>query len=197
MDPRAQRTVAAIRATVLELAARGPIENVPVTDVARSAGITRGSFYNHATSPVDVLVEVLGEELDRAGEVFRAETLGQQMSRRAAFERNIERVWAHIDAHRAIYRAGLGDSLSPALRRVLTEHLTVQMSAFLADRPGIVGAANDEQRAVLRVLYAAHAANGAVGIVEAWLGLDGEPDHELLLRASLNAAPEWWLDGPE
>ena len=194
VDPRAERTCAALRRAVLDLAAERPIESVSVAEVARAAGITRGSFYNHASSPVDVLIEILGGELEVAGKTFveDAEILG--ISRRDALERSIICAWRHIDEHRDIYRSGLDAQLSPALHLVLTTHFHAQLRRLLG---GVVSSAEPEaspaERDLMHSLYAAHAAHGAVGIIETWLRFEDPPDHEVLLRAMIGAVPEWWL----
>lgn len=180
---------------MLELAGTRPIETVTVTEVVRLAGMTRGSFYNHAKGPTAVLAGILGKELEAAGEAFREESAVDGASRRTAFERNVIRVWEHIDARHEIYSAGLGESLSPTLYGVLTKHLETQLRGFLTDNLsiGTQGTAPEERDVLLR-LYAAHAAHGAVGIIETWLRFDVTPERELLIAASVNAVPDWWFD---
>ncbi|MGO1539059.1 MAG: TetR/AcrR family transcriptional regulator [Leucobacter sp.] len=195
MDPRTERTVAAIRAAVLALAAESPIETATVADVARLAEVTRPTFYNHATSPTEVLISALGEELRAAGAAFRFDTTDDGTSRREAFVRNVNRVWEHINRHEAIYRAGLGPRMSPALHTVLTTHLEAQLRSFLTeDLPLGLAVPTPEDLETLKSLYTAQAAHGAVGIIETWLRLDPRPDRDLLVLASTRALPDWWFE---
>ena len=64
MDPRIERTTAALRTAVLELATEHDIDDVTVSQVATRAGINRATFYDHASSPAELLTGILRTELD-------------------------------------------------------------------------------------------------------------------------------------
>ena len=51
IDPRIARTAQACQGAIVELAAERPISQVTIADLAKGAGVTRATFYNHYTTP--------------------------------------------------------------------------------------------------------------------------------------------------
>src|SRR5690349_21203568 len=65
-DPRVIRTARACEQAIVELASQRPVSQITVAELAARAGVTRATFYNHYTSPLQVLVQVLLADLGRA-----------------------------------------------------------------------------------------------------------------------------------
>ena len=59
-DPRITRTVLALEAAIVELAARQPVSRVTVAALADRAGVTRATFYHRYDSPLDLLINNAG-----------------------------------------------------------------------------------------------------------------------------------------
>jgi AcrR family transcriptional regulator len=64
-DPRITRTARAFEQAVVELAAQRPVSQVTVADLAERAGVTRATFYNRYSSPLELLIQVLDADLER------------------------------------------------------------------------------------------------------------------------------------
>jgi len=193
MDPRQARTFDTLRAAVIELASAKPIDEVSVTELARSAGVTRETFYRHHSSPVDLLAAVLGAELDEllaTTAALPASTGGD----RSVFEQPERALLEHVAAHAAIYRNALSPHLTARLRDLLTESIQKQLLGHLRRHPHIApevsGRRPDERT---QAMFAAYAASGTVGAIEAWLVSGDLDDTDAATQAILAASPEWWL----
>jgi AcrR family transcriptional regulator len=76
-DPRVARTDRALESAILELAARRPVSTITVADLTEAAGVSRATFYNRHNSPLELLIGVLGADLNRCHrreEQWRAQT---------------------------------------------------------------------------------------------------------------------------
>lgn len=193
MDPRQARTFDTLRAAVIELASAKPIDEVSVTELARSAGVTRETFYRHHSSPVDLLAAVLGAELDEllaTTAALPASTGGD----RSVFEQPERALLEHVAAHAAIYRNALSPHLTARLRDLLTESIQKQLLGHLRRHPHIApevsGRRPDERT---QAMFAAYGASGTVGAIEAWLVSGDLDDTDAATQAILAASPEWWL----
>src|SRR5580704_10065855 len=64
-DPRITRTTRAFEHAIVELAGQRPVSQITVAELADRAGVTRATFYNRYTSPLDLLIQVLYADLER------------------------------------------------------------------------------------------------------------------------------------
>ena len=75
-DPRITRTSHALAQAIVELASQRPVSQVTVANLADRAGVTRATFYNRYSSPLELLIHVLYADLEhghRAEDARRAE----------------------------------------------------------------------------------------------------------------------------
>jgi AcrR family transcriptional regulator len=155
---------------VLDLAAHRPVEEITATEVALAAGVHRSTFYEHATSPAELLRRALREQLDdirtqhltappaHAGDAVVAVTLA---------------VLAHVEDHGAIYERALLSTGGGDLRAMLAEHFRDSMRTLEAT--GVVRPPFHAPGASVRFHEESTArfiANGVIGILEAWLSED-------------------------
>jgi len=189
MDARWQRSRSKLTTAVLALASTQSADNLTASSIAAHAGVHRSTFYEHATSPMDLLQSALSEELD----AIRARYLdnaGPDDAMTAVTNATVD-VLIHADRHAAIYRAGLKLSLHSMLSehfqestRVLLRHGAIQIPGD-ADAPGVAAS------------VARFFADGTVGIIAVWL--DGSEPRDPLapLRLLGNLTPSWWPVGVE
>lgn len=189
MDARQRRSQERLHAAVLRLAAERPVADLSVTAVATEAGVHRSTFYEHATSPADLLQAALVAELD----VLRAGLLSDDTTDvpRAVREVTVD-VLRHVQRHAVIYRRGLGaGSGSGSLHAMLSEHFRgtsrrlLELARLRVDVT--VPAVPDEVVADLAVRFIA---DGTVGVIEGWL--DGGLSLDQLLEAYAALLPAWW-----
>ena len=184
-DPRVIRTAQACEQAVVELASQRPVSQITVAELAARAGVTRATFYNHYTSPLQVLVEVLIADLERAHrleEDRRAEDryAAPEMLRLATAD-----VADHIERFKAIYQRAVHDPADGGVYEALVRHFTEYAFAFLArcTHPDLP----DTGHQVI-ALFVAH---GFAGAIKAWLSDDTVTKADLV-DAAVACAPVWW-----
>src|SRR5882762_11815369 len=64
-DPRIIRTGQAFEQAIVVLAGRRPVSQITIGELADRAGVTRATFYNRYSSPLDLLIQVLHDDLER------------------------------------------------------------------------------------------------------------------------------------
>lgn len=192
MDARQRRSRAALRAAVLELAAETPIAEITATDIAAAAGVHRTTFYQHAASPVDLLLDALGAEIDEA----RQRTLADhpETNAAAAIDDVSRAVLEHIDHHAAVYRRGLGpESGGGSLHRMLGDHFLTSIRLLreqgrIGDAPVPPGADHD----YIQATSDRHHADGAAGAIAVWLDLPEPRSIDTFLQVLDVIQPPWW-----
>ncbi|WP_181408362.1 TetR/AcrR family transcriptional regulator [Schumannella sp. 10F1B-5-1] len=192
MDARQRRSRAALRAAVLQLAAETPIAEVTATDIAAAAGVHRTTFYQHAASPVELLLDALGAEIDEA----RQRTLGDhpESSAADAIDAVSRAVLEHIDHHAAVYRRGLGPaSGGGSLHRMLGDHFLTSIRLLreqgrVGDAPVPAGADHD----YIQASSDRHHADGAAGAIAVWLDLPEPRSIDTFLQVLDVIQPPWW-----
>src|SRR5579863_2435468 len=109
VDPRTVRTAQACRGAIVELASEQPISQITVADVAERAKVTRATFYNHYTSPLELLIQVLLADLERA-HLHEAQRRAEGGRSAAEMLRlSIVDVARHIERFTAVYRHAVHD----------------------------------------------------------------------------------------
>lgn len=186
------RSAIALREAVVQLAQQKPADQINVSELCRTAGITRDTFYRYAASPMRLLSQVLNEDLD----VYTA--LTQHLPAAPAGGTVMDapsRAWLeHVCRFEAVYRQALRPHLPTEMRDVLLTRIQSFMLAHAARhphiRPIIDGKVMDERGIQLA---AAYAASGSVGAIEAWLG--SGPIGDLTVPTALihASAAAWWF----
>jgi AcrR family transcriptional regulator len=190
VDARARRSRDRLFAAVLALAADVPVEQLSVTEVARSARVHRSTFYEHASTPDGLLRAALLAELDD----LRADLLHDPArDTDAAVAETTRRVLEHVLGHLAVYRRGLADDAGAGgLHAMLADHflgssrLLLQQGrlALPTDVPGAT--AEVVADAALRLI-----ALGTVGVIRTWITLP-EPDVVTFTTVYARLVPDWW-----
>ena len=185
IDPRTARTIAALEAAIVELAAEQPVSRITVAALAKRAGITRATFYHRYDNPLDVLIDVLYADLDR-GHRREEELLAAGTHSAAQMLRlTVTEVADHVERFWAAYSLALKDPADRGVYEALVRHFATYALAFMArsSHPD-VPRANHE-------IIASFMAHGFAGAIAAWL------DNDLLTKtdmvdAALACAPTWW-----
>ncbi len=186
-DARILRTRARLADAVLALAAERDIAHVSVAELARRAGINRGTFYDHAQSPVELLTSVLSQDLDEVRRIGMDQLRRDGQLLRHLTRSTLRGILQHVLRHEAIYAGPSGSSSTYALRVVLAEHIEQSMLSILGQ--GFVQVPIPDADAAR--LMAAYLGHGAAGAVEAWLHLPSPRDEAKLLSAIEAIHPQW------
>jgi AcrR family transcriptional regulator len=184
---RRTRTRGSLAQAALELAAVTPLDDITVTALAQRAGITRETFYRHATSVADATAAALGEEL-RVIQQENSALPAVSPTGDSVFRKPTRQLVDHVTDRAEVYRHAMRPRLHPRLREVLTAHIGAGLLIHLDAHPEIAPRAG----AFARLGLVAYAAAGTVGVLEEWLAADDPVDRQTLTDVILAAAPEWW-----
>jgi AcrR family transcriptional regulator len=184
-DPRISRTDQALAQAIVELAAQQPVSRITVADLAGQAGVTRATFYNRYSSPLELLIQVLYADLER---VHRLEDARRAVGRYSAVQMlrlATGDVADHVERFMAVYQHALHDPADDGVYEALVRHFTDYGMAFMArsTHPDLPG--------TNRRVMAHFVAHGFAGAIKAWLS-----DHSVtktdLVEAAVACAPVWW-----
>jgi AcrR family transcriptional regulator len=189
-DVRTERTLAALRLAIVELASANPLSSVTVAQLANTAEINRATFYDHYRSPGELLAEVLRPDLDelRALDLDRRSNTG--LSTHQIFRLALIGVAEHITRFRDIYRLALPDPRDNVTHHVLVQHFDDSIRRLLdarAQRPDLPS----DGAGFTPAIASRFMAHGFVGAIEAWLEDDSLTRTDLV-ESIEHSAPDWW-----
>ena len=183
-DPRIVRTAQACGMAIVELASEQPISQITVADMAERAKVTRATFYNHYASPLELLIQVLLADLERAHleEERRADG---GLSAAEMLRLSIVDVADHIERFEAVYRQSVHDPADGGVYEALVRHFTDYAVAFIArcTHPDLPDTNHN--------VVAQFVAHGFAGAIKAWLS-DNSVTKKDLVNAAAACAPVWW-----
>jgi AcrR family transcriptional regulator len=184
-DPRIVRTAQACEEAIVELASERPISQVTIADLADRAGVTRATFYNHYTSPLDLLIQVLLADLERAHRLEDDRRTEGGHSAAEMLRLSIVDVADHIERFKPVYRHTVHDPADGGVYEALVRHFTDYAVAFIArcSHPELPDADHD--------VMAHFVAHGFAGAIRAWLSNTSVTKVELV-EATVACAPIWW-----
>lgn len=190
MDPRARRSREALSEAVVEFAAEGRLADVTVSELARKAGVTRDTFYRHASSVPDLLSLAVGEILRDYYKTFWLSPARLQADdvMQAALAALLEHVVAFAD----LYRTGLSGQTSAPIRRAVTDFLQGQMETGIRLAADLEPFTTEELDDDAISMMAAFAASGIAGSIEVWLEQGDLSDPDAAAKVITAGAPRWW-----
>ena len=184
-DPRISRTDQALAQAIVELAAQQPVSRITVADLADQAGVTRATFYNRYSSPLELLIQVLYADLERVHRLEDARRAEGRYSAVQMLRLATGDVADHVERFMAVYQHSLHDPADDGVYEALVRHFTDYGMAFMArsTHPDLPG--------TNRRVMAQFVAHGFAGAIKAWLS-----DHSVtktdLVEAAVACAPVWW-----
>ena len=189
MDARQRRSRERLHQAVLRLAEERPVSQVSVSELAREAGVHRSTFYEHASSPDDLLRQALLVDLDALREPLLADTDADLAVVATEVTQGVMR---HIESHIAIYRRDLAYSSEVGLRSMLGSHflessrILLDLARVRIDMP-VAGVPDDAAADIAARLVA----DGTVGAIAGWLE---RPDLSVddFLSIYVQMLPSWW-----
>jgi AcrR family transcriptional regulator len=167
------------------LASEQPISQVTVANLAVRAKVTRATFYNHYASPLELLIEVLLADLQRAHLLEEERRADGDLSAPEMLRLSILDVADHIERFEAIYRQAVYDPADGGVYEALVRHFDDYAVRFIArcTHPDLP----DTNHHVI----AQFVAHGFAGAIKAWLS-DNSVTKGDLVDAAVACAPVWW-----
>jgi AcrR family transcriptional regulator len=183
-DPRVVRTAQACGGAIVELASVLPISQITVAELAERANVTRATFYNHYSSPLELLIRVLVADLERA-HVREGERRDEGLSPAEMLRLSIVDVADHIERFEPVYRQAAHDPADGGVFEALVRHFTDYAVTFIAQcsHPDLPDGSHN--------VIAQFVAHGFAGAIKAWLS-DNSVTKEDLVDAAVACAPVWW-----
>ncbi|MGW2963776.1 TetR/AcrR family transcriptional regulator [Streptomyces sp. NPDC001220] len=171
----------------MELASERPVSQISVAELADRAGVTRATFYNRYSTPLELLIQVLDADLDR-GHRLEDERARHGHPAGDLLRLTTAEVGNHVERFRAVYRLSLGDPAASGVYEALVRHFAEYALAFMAraDRSALPDA--DPQ------VIAQFMAHGFAGAIKAWLD-DPSVTKDDMVDAAVACAPAWWARG--
>ncbi|MGW3291196.1 TetR/AcrR family transcriptional regulator [Streptomyces sp. NPDC001002] len=190
IDPRITRTIQAFEEAIVELAGQRSVSRISVAELADRAGVTRATFYNRYSSPLDLLIQVLHADLER-GHRLEDEWRAQGVyAARELLRMAVSEVADHVERFAEVYRHTLADPADSGVYEALVRHFSDYALAFMArgPHPGLPEAN--------RQVIAQFMAHGFAGAIRAWLD-DPSVTKDDLVDACVACAPAWWTAGAD
>jgi len=184
-DPRITRTERALEQAIVELAAQRPVSQITVADLAGRAGVTRATFYNRCSSPLDLLIQVLHADLGRGHSLTDTRRSDDRYTVERRLRLTISSVAEHVERFMAVYQHALRDPADGGVYEALVRDF--------ADRSLMVVArsAPPDLPHASHPVIANFVASGFAGAIKAWLSDDSVTKADLV-EASLACTPAWW-----
>jgi AcrR family transcriptional regulator len=184
-DPRILRTAYACEQAVVELASERPVSQISVAELADRAGVTRATFYNRYSSPLELLIQVLFADLEGAHRLEEARRVQGGYSGAELLRLTTGEVADHIERFAAIYQHAVHDPADNGVYEALVRHFTDYSLAFIArcTHPDLPDTNHD--------VIAQFVAHGFAGAIKAWLRDDSVSKADLV-EAAVACAPQWW-----
>ncbi|MGW2788167.1 TetR/AcrR family transcriptional regulator [Streptomyces populi] len=171
----------------MELASQRPVSQISVAELAERAGVTRATFYNRYSTPLELLIHVLYADLDRG---HRLEDQRAHEGHAAAdlLRLTTAEVADHVERFRPVYELSLQDPADSGVYGALVRHFNDYALAFMAHcAPAEIPDAN-------RQVIAQFMAHGFAGAIRAWLS-DPSITKDDMVDAAVACAPVWWAPG--
>lgn len=185
-DPRVLRTREALQAAALSLAMSEDAKPLNVAAITQLAEINRATFYDHYTSPQDVLFTALSRELDVLRDLDIERRADRSRPRLDLLRDGMESVVAHIRKFKPIYRRSFEHTSDGLSQNVLAEHFTSSILQIIDRQPSLPDNL-DRNVAAKFVAYA------FVGALSVWV-IDDRLSEDTLLESIIASMPAWWND---
>jgi AcrR family transcriptional regulator len=185
IDPRIIRTGQAFEQAIVELASERPVSQITVAELADHAGVTRATFYNRYGSPLQLLIQVLFADLERAHRLEEERRAEGEFSPAQMLRLATGDVADHIERFRAVYQHAVHDPADGGVYEALVRHFTDYAMAFIAR------GTHPELPSSNQKVIAQFVAHGFAGAIKAWLS-DNSVTKADLIEAAVACAPVWW-----
>jgi AcrR family transcriptional regulator len=184
-DPRITRTARAFEQAVVELAGQRPVSQITVADLAERAGVTRATFYNRYSSPLELLIQVLDADLKRCLRLRETRQADGLHTVEQVVRLTVSDVADHVERFMAVYQHVLRDPAGQGVYEALIRYFTDRALAVFAR------SAHPDLPRVNHQVIAQFFAYGFAGAIKAWLSDDTVTKADLI-EAAVACAPPWW-----
>jgi AcrR family transcriptional regulator len=188
-DPRAVRSRTRLREAFAEAVQSQNPSDMSVAALARAAGISRTSFYEHYGSPEELGLDVLEDlftTISTLDIALRAD--GSTTSPRQASRDAVQALVDFLGPRRATYARLLGPGAAPKVHAEVTAAYVRHATAALSRAPYRPDGVDAD-------LTAQFLAGGVLGVLGAWLAEPEPRAPDVIVAALLDCFPTWLTGG--
>lgn len=184
LDPRAEKTKQAIFEAIQTLMPQRA-EAISVSDIVRTAGISRSSFYVHFSGLTEVATHFLRRQFDEveAAELSPDEFVTGSHAAREGYRRLVTHMVDHYPLYVSVLDQPLARGAYDELIDSYANRLLQSIAAYAAVPPG-----------VKPEVVTTYVSGGALTLISAWMkGLVDVSDDELV-EVLVDLLPSWLVD---
>lgn len=188
-DPRYVRVRRKLQDAVLELAKATPVEEVSVAQLSSAAGVHRTSFYSHAASPAELLVDAVVDEVAEDVDALfdRLRNTDQEC---AVYWQDFYRLaLAHVDKRAAVYEQAV--AANSALLTGLYEFYLGSVERALGEISGFW--APPKPSDLWLNMAAEQQAHSLIAVITAWVNDGRKATIDEVVAEYWTLAPPWQL----
>ncbi|QRV01714.1 TetR/AcrR family transcriptional regulator [Arcanobacterium phocisimile] len=189
-DPRYIRSSELLRNAILELSKHHRPDDISIAELTKVAGISRGTFYSHASTPAELLANVLIEELSprfsRISSLVHDSTNTYLLRWRDIY---ID-LLIHVHNHRSIYKHIFIDKPESIALGYLTTYFRTVIQEYVLG----FAAHNEEPPTPLWLTMATEQqVHNTIVIITSWLETDMQTSPERAMNTFMSLVPPWQL----
>lgn len=189
VDPRYKRVRRKLQSAVLALAEESPVEEISVAQLSAEAGVHRTSFYSHASSPTELLIDAVVDEIDEDVAALREQLQDPSQECSAYWQDFFRLALSHVAKRPAVYQKAV--AANSALLAGLYEFYLGCTKNALTDISGYW--AEPKPSDLWLEMAAEHQAHSLIAVVTAWVNGGRTASIDEVIDEYWTLAPPWML----
>ncbi|NLW14489.1 MAG: TetR/AcrR family transcriptional regulator [Trueperella sp.] len=190
-DPRYIRVRSRLNDAALELVMQKPADSITVSELTRTAGVSRTTFYQHGESPAqfvaDVVVDIIQPHLDEFVEAISHASENYLLRWREIYVGMLVALKDNYDVVNRIFAGHRQSVVIGYVSERLTQTFEAYVEEFQARLEGEQISELWKEMAIAQQVY------NLVAVIVAWLRTDMEESPEVVVNTYLTLAPPWQL----
>lgn len=189
-DPRYVRVRGQLNDAARQLALAKPADTITVAELARGAGISRTTFYQHGESPAqfiaDLVVDILQPYLDELTQAISQPSEDYLLHWRDIYVRMLTELRGHRELLGALFTGE-----QPVVVGHITRRLTRTFDAYVDEfKSHLEGESVSE---LWTEMASAQQVYNLIAVLVAWLGTEMKESPDVVVNTYLSLAPPWQL----
>ncbi|MFY9263420.1 MAG: TetR/AcrR family transcriptional regulator [Actinomycetaceae bacterium] len=187
-DPRYIRSRTALRETMLAMCMERRPDDISISELTRNAGVSRATFYAHASSPVELLATALIAEFEPIftplGDVLTVNTANHLLRWREVYIELLE----HVSERSAIYCKLYCQKPESAALGHLSDYFRSVIRHYVED---FAARSQEPITDLWKALATEQQVHNIVVIITAWLDSGKATTPETAINTFMSLAPPW------
>ncbi|MCI5825272.1 MAG: TetR/AcrR family transcriptional regulator [Arcanobacterium sp.] len=182
------RTRLALRSAIFELAATKRAEDITVSELTSAAGVSRGAFYSHATSPAELLAKSLIHEIKPSFSAIGSLLSESHHNYMLRWRSIYVQLFEHVRQHSGIYQHIFLSKPESIVLGHLSAYLREAVGSYVHEFVGF----SDELVSDLWISMAIEQqVHNTIAMLTSWIELGMEASPETAVNTFMSLAPPW------